>query len=113
MKTVICGLNINLMLFSIIFGHLKIIQNLGDMIYTCICLNSPNTHISQYAFSIVLIIFIIPCAVALIFGAIQNKRYLILIWLICSIMDMLSILRFFDNPLLTDAILRTVEISKN
>lgn len=74
----------------------------------------PETKIAQHVFSMCLIVFIMPCAICLIVGAINRKRYLIFIWLICSIMDMLSIFRIFASEITyVEVIYRTTEMSKN
>lgn len=114
MNKIIFGVNINLVLFSISFGVLKLLQNFFDLIYTWIIIVKPSSKYGHHIFSICLIVFIMPCAVCLIIGAIQRKRYLILTWLICSIMDMLSIFRIFATDMsLIDVIYRITEMSKN
>lgn len=114
MEKEILGLKINLDLFSICFGVLKILQNVFDLLYTCITIAKPSVKYSTHVFSISLIVFITPCAICLIVGAIQRKRYLILTWLICSILDMISVFRIFaSKPTYDEVAYRTAEMSKN
>ena len=77
--TLFCIKNFNFTLFSILFGYLDLFQAL----YLCFYIDI-NQTIFNYVLTIVYIACLALCGFLVIYGALQNNRWCLIMWIVFS-----------------------------